>query len=67
MSPASVSSKSHHNLSTTIHSKISVDHEIDEKMKILNDIKKLQNQILVSDKVSLFLKKFDRKRTSRLT
>jgi hypothetical protein len=42
-----------------------LDHELDEKVRILSDIKKLQNQILVSDKLSPFLKKFDRKRVGR--
>jgi hypothetical protein len=37
--------------------------EIDEKLRTQNEIKKLQNQILVSDKISLIFKKFDKRRT----
>lgn len=45
----------------------SIEQEIDEKMRIISDIKRLQNQILVSDKVSIFLKKFDRQRKAPAT
>lgn len=38
---------------------MSLDGEIDEKMRLINDIKKLQAQILTSDKVEGFLKRFD--------
>jgi hypothetical protein len=42
---------------------VSIDMEIDEKLRTQNEIKKLQNQILVSDKISLIFKKFDKRRT----
>jgi len=41
----------------------SLDIEIDEKLRVQAEIKKLQNQILVSDKISPIFKKFDRRRT----
>eukprot|EP00347_Sterkiella_histriomuscorum_P005779 403355303 len=40
------------------------DKEIDEKVRLNNEIKKLSDQILVSDKVAFFMKKFDRTRSS---
>ena len=42
----------------------SIDSELEEKMRLHNEIKKLQNQILVSDKVSPFLKKYDERRNA---
>lgn len=50
--------------STTMSLNISIDSELEEKMRTQNEIKKLQNQILVSDKVSPFMKKYDAKRNA---
>ena len=37
---------------------------MDEKVRLNNDIKKLSDQILVSEKVAAFMKKFDKTRAS---
>ncbi|TNV84163.1 hypothetical protein FGO68_gene16360 [Halteria grandinella] len=42
---------------------LSIEAEIDDKMRIVNDIKKLQAQILTSDKVAPMLQKFDKRET----
>jgi hypothetical protein len=44
----------------------SMDSEMEEKMRLQNEIKKLQSQILVSDKVSHFLKKYDERRNAAI-
>jgi hypothetical protein len=44
----------------------SIDSEMEEKMRLQNEIKKLQSQILVSDKVSPFLKKYDERRNAAI-
>jgi hypothetical protein len=44
----------------------SIDSEMEEKMRLQNEIKKLQGQILVSDKVSPFLKKYDERRNAAI-
>lgn len=41
----------------------SLEQDQEEKNRVLSDIKKLQNQILISDKVEPFFKKFDKRRT----
>ncbi|CDW76706.1 centromeric protein [Stylonychia lemnae] len=40
------------------------DQEVDEKVRLNNEIKKLTDQILVSEKVAAFMKKFDKMRGS---
>lgn len=40
--------------------------ELEEKLRITNEIKKLQDSILVSDQVALFMKKFDSSRSSNV-
>lgn len=54
--------------STTMSHQInaSIDSEMEEKMRLQNEIKKLQSQILVSDKVSPFLKKYDERRNAAI-
>ncbi len=40
------------------------DQETDQKLRLTNELKRLQDQILVSERVGAFMKKFDRKRLS---
>lgn len=43
-----------------------IEMELNEKLRIVNEIKKIENQILISDRVSQFMKKFDKRRNSNL-
>lgn len=41
-----------------------MEQELDEKFRLDNEIKKIQSQLLNSERVTLFMKKYDPNRTS---